>query len=134
MSYAIFNAGSFSSTQSSLLEISWVITASISCWAAVVPPTPLVKPVKLVAVLPVYAINSLPILKKPLLSKSAVESTVKVVPVDVNCDATSVLLCDKPRLSTLSNKLISVDAITDLLSLLYAPLLIPVKVVAVLPV
>ena len=53
ISYDIFSAGSFSSTQSSVLEISWVITASTSCWAAVVPPTPLVRPVKLVAVLPV---------------------------------------------------------------------------------
>ena len=99
-----------------------------------VPPAPLVKPVKLVAVLPVYEISSLPTLIKPLSSKSAVESTVSVVAVVVSCAATSVLLEDNPRFSTLSNKLIVVVAATDLLSLLSTPLVIPVRVVAVLPV
>ena len=98
------------------------------------PPTPLVRPVKLVAVFPVYEISSLPILIKPLFSKSAVESTVSDVPVVANCPPTLVLLVDNPRFSTLSNKLIVEVTANDLLSLLSTPLVIPVSVVAVLPV
>ena len=78
--------------------------------------------------------SSLPILIKPLSSKSAVESTESDVAVVANCPFTLVLLVDNPRLSTLSNKLIVEFAANDLLSLLSTPLVIPVKVVAVLPV
>ena len=98
------------------------------------PPTPLVRPVKLVAVFPVYEISSLPILIKPLSSKSAVESTASDVAVVANCQFTFVLLVDNPRFYTLSNKLKVVVAGRDLLSLLLTPLVIPVSVVAVLPV
>ena len=98
------------------------------------PATPLVNPVKLVAVLPVYEITSLPILIKPLSSKSAVESTVIVVAVALTAELTSVVLFDKPRFTTLSNKLIEAPATTDLLSLLSAPRVMPVRVVAVFPV
>ena len=80
-----------------MLEISCVITASFEWAAAVVPATPLVNPVKLVAVLPVYEMTSLPIRIKPLSSKSSVESTVIVVAVAFTAVLTSVVLFDNPR-------------------------------------
>ena len=79
-------------------------------------------------------ITSLPILIKPLSSKSAVESTVIVVAVALTAELTSVVLFDKPRFTTLSNKLTEVPAATALLSVFSAPLEIPVRVVAVFPV
>ena len=99
-----------------------------------VPETPLVNPVKLVAVLPVYEIISLPILMKPLSSKSAVESTVRVVAVALIAAPIFVVLEDKPRFTTLSYKLTVAPVARALLSLLSTLLVMPVKVVAVFPV
>ena len=78
--------------------------------------------------------TSLFILRNPELSKSAVESTVNVVAVEVSADATSVVLLAKPKLSILSRIDIVEAAGIALLSLLSIPRVIPVKVVAVIPV
>ena len=76
----------------------------------------------------------MPILIKPAPSKSAVESTDNVVAVDVRAVETSVDLFARPKFSRLSyNETIDAAGI-ELLSLLSAPLVIPVKVVAVIPV
>ena len=61
-------------------------------------------------------------------------STVNVVAVAVKAVATSVFLVDKPKLSIVSCKDIIDVAAIELLSLLSAPLVIPVNVVAVIPV
>ena len=54
--------------------------------------------------------------------------------MDVRAVATSVYLFAKPKFSRLSYNETTVAAAIELLSLLSAPLVIPVKVVAVIPV
>ena len=132
-SYVIFKAGSASSTQSSVIEISWKISASSLCDAAVVPAAPLVRPVNEVAVFPVYANTSVPILINPESSKPVVESTVTLVTVSFIAPFTSVVLFSSPIVSILVTRLTSARRSISKSSLAIAgvvplaPLVIPLK-------